>query len=121
MNGVWPAAENKGVWVAKWAVPIFFKCPVCRGSNYFEVDVDVASSRAANSVVGMVQVATNNMVIDMAVVLEGHNEEELPEALLGTVRFSHLDMKVRSLEFECLKRVYPAPVLPCEKRLNHSK
>ena len=68
---------------------------LCRGSNYFEVDVDVGSSRAANSVVGMVQGATNHMIIDMAVVLEGHNEEELPEAVLGTVRFSHLDMKVR--------------------------
>ena len=76
---------------------------LCRGSNYFEVDVDVASSRAANSVVGMVQGATNNMIIDMAIVLEGHNEEELPEALLGTVRFSHLDMKVRS----CLTSISP--------------
>ena len=58
------------------------------------MDVDVGSSRAANSVVGMVQGATNHMIIDMAVVLEGHKEEELPEALLGTVRFSNLDMKV---------------------------
>ena len=54
----------------------------------------MASSRAANSVVGMVQGATNHMVIDMAIVLEGHSEEELPEALLGAVRFSNLDMKV---------------------------
>lgn len=57
--------------------------------------MDVGSSRAANSVVGIVHGATNHMVIDMAIVLEGHSEEELPEALLGTVRFSHLDMKVR--------------------------
>ena len=38
----------------------------CRGSNYLEVDVDVGSSRAANSVVGMVQGATSNMIIDLA-------------------------------------------------------
>ena len=65
----------------------------CRGANYFEVDVDVGSSRAANTVVGMVQGATTSMIIDMAVVLEGHSDEELPECLLGTVRFQHLNMK----------------------------
>lgn len=41
-----------------------------RGPNYFEVDVDVTSSRAANSITGMVQGATSNMIIDLGIVLE---------------------------------------------------
>lgn len=69
----------------------------CRGTNYFEVDVDISSSRAANSVVGMVQGATNSLVIDMGIVLEGHTEEELPECLLGTVRLQNLDMQASGL------------------------
>ena len=64
-----------------------------RGPGYFEVDVDVGSSRAAATAVGLVSGATTSLVIDMAILLEGRSAEELPEQLLGTVRFSHLDMK----------------------------
>ncbi len=66
---------------------------VNRGPGYFEVDVDVGSSRAAATAVGLVSGATTSLVIDMAILLEGRTAEELPEQLLGTVRFSHLDMK----------------------------
>ena len=43
--------------------------------NVFEVDVDVGSSRAANTVVGMVAPATMSLVISMGVALEGHSEQ----------------------------------------------
>jgi Protein ENHANCED DISEASE RESISTANCE 2, C-terminal len=43
-----------------------------RGPRYFEVDIDVGSSSTANHVVGMVQGALKGLVIDMAVLLEGH-------------------------------------------------
>ena len=46
----------------------------CRGSNYFEVDVDVGSSKVATSVCGMVQGALLNLTLDMAITLEGHSE-----------------------------------------------
>ena len=65
----------------------------CRGPGHFEVDVDVGSSRAAASVVGLVSPVTTGQVIDMAIVLEGRDEQELPEQLLGTVRFTKVDMK----------------------------
>ena len=65
----------------------------CRGPGHFEVDVDVGSSRAAASVVGLVSPVTTGQVIDMAIVLEGREEQELPEQLLGTVRFTKVDMK----------------------------
>ncbi len=41
----------------------------------FEVDVDVGSSRAANTVVGLVAPATKSLVITLGIALEGHSEE----------------------------------------------
>jgi hypothetical protein len=35
---------------------------MCRGPNYFEVDVDIASSRAAGHVVGLVKPVTTSLV-----------------------------------------------------------
>jgi len=43
-----------------------------RGPRYIEVDVDVGSSRSAAHVVGLVQGALRSLVIDIAVLLEGH-------------------------------------------------
>ena len=63
-----------------------------RGPNYVEVDVDVASSSVAATVVGLVMGATKSVVVDMGIVLEGHAGDELPEALLGTVRLARVDM-----------------------------
>ena len=59
-----------------------------RGPRYAEVDIDVGSSSVAAAVVGLVQGATRSLVVDIGIVLEGHTREELPEALLGTVRVS---------------------------------
>lgn len=44
-----------------------------RGDNYIEVDVDVGSSRTAANVVGTVQGSLKSLVIDLAVLLEGHS------------------------------------------------
>lgn len=60
--------------------------------RYIEVDVNVATNPAVSYVVSMVQGATKSMVIDHAYLLEGHFSHELPEALVGAVRFKHLDM-----------------------------
>ena len=43
-----------------------------RGPTYFEVDIDVGSSKSAASVVGLVQGALKGLVIDMAITMEGH-------------------------------------------------
>jgi hypothetical protein len=90
----------KGSWVIKQSVgntPVLLGKKLTtkyfRGPSYFEVDVDVGSSRAAASVVGLVSGATTSLCIDMAILLEGHTEEELPERLLGTVRFDQIDLK----------------------------
>lgn len=49
-------------------------CTDDRGPNYFEVDIDVGSSKSAASVVGLVQGALKGLVIDMAITMEGHTK-----------------------------------------------
>ena len=63
-----------------------------QGPGYFEVDIDVASSRAAYAVVQLVSGATRSLKVDMAILFEGKRTEELPEQLLGTVRLDHVDL-----------------------------
>ena len=55
-------------------------CPMPRrrGPRYIEVDVDVGSSKTAANVVGLVQGALKSLVIDIAVLLEGHSTVRLP-------------------------------------------
>ena len=79
--------------------------------GYFEIDIDVASSRAASTVIGIVRGATRSLTVDLAVLIQGFSlflsqmcdvtwrrrtgdsEEELPESLIGTVRLDHVDME----------------------------
>lgn len=62
-----------------------------RGKNYLEVDIDVGSSTVARGVVNLVLGYLNNLVIEMAFLIQGNTAEELPEFLLGTCRLNHLD------------------------------
>ncbi|XP_038885656.1 protein ENHANCED DISEASE RESISTANCE 2-like [Benincasa hispida] len=63
-----------------------------RGKNYLEVEIDVGSSTVARGVVSLVLGYLNNLVIEMAFVIQGNTQEELPEVLLGTCRLNHLDV-----------------------------
>ena len=69
--------------------------------------MDVGSSRAAASVVGLVSPVTTSLIIDMAIVLEGREDQELPEQLLGTVRFAQVDMKSAAWLDTNTGKVYP--------------
>lgn len=76
------------------------------GDGYFEVDIDVASSRTASAVISLVQGATRSLTVDLAVLIQGtlpqgssifipfsgDYDDELPESLIGTVRLDHVDM-----------------------------
>ncbi|KAL3141693.1 hypothetical protein ABBQ32_004380 [Trebouxia sp. C0010 RCD-2024] len=104
----------KGSWVIKQAVgntPVLLGKKLTtryyRGPGHFEVDVDVGSSRAAASVVGLVSPVTTGQVIDMAIVLEGREEHELPEHLLGTVRFTKVDMKSAAYLDTATGKIHP--------------
>eukprot|EP00192_Tetraselmis_astigmatica_P006536 CAMPEP_0117667932 /NCGR_PEP_ID=MMETSP0804-20121206/11248_1 /TAXON_ID=1074897 /ORGANISM="Tetraselmis astigmatica, Strain CCMP880" /LENGTH=739 /DNA_ID=CAMNT_0005475727 /DNA_START=604 /DNA_END=2823 /DNA_ORIENTATION=- len=90
----------EGSWVIKQSVgatPVLLgnklRQAYHRGPNYFEVDIDIGSSRAARSVVGLVAGTTKTVVVDMGILMEGHRDDELPERLLGTVQLDRIDME----------------------------
>lgn len=63
------------------------------GVGYFELDINISSSKTASAVLGIVQGATRKLTVDLAVLIQGDEEEELPESLLGTVRLDHVDLE----------------------------
>eukprot|EP00123_Amoebidium_parasiticum_P007176 comp17938_c1_seq1/m.18241 comp17938_c1_seq1/g.18241 ORF comp17938_c1_seq1/g.18241 comp17938_c1_seq1/m.18241 type:complete len:322 (-) comp17938_c1_seq1:34-999(-) len=63
-----------------------------RGANFFEVDVDVDSDPTARNVTGLVVGATKTLALDIAFLVESQSEAKLPEVVLGTVRFDHIDL-----------------------------
>ncbi|KAH9768359.1 DUF1336 domain-containing protein [Citrus sinensis] len=73
-----------------------------RGRNYLEIQIDVGSSTVATGVASLVLGYLNNLVIEMAFLIQGETEEELPEFLLGTCRLNHLDVS-KSVVIQCFK------------------
>ncbi|KAK9818359.1 hypothetical protein WJX72_011272 [[Myrmecia] bisecta] len=113
---------EKGSWVVKHAVgqntPVLLGQKLVtkyfRGPRYIEVDVDVGSSTTASSVVGMVQGALKSLVIDLAVLLQGRAEDELPEALLGSVRLAHLDLAAAPYLDTKTAKIVPREQMPAK-------
>eukprot|EP00658_Telonema_sp_P-2_P035441 TRINITY_DN25775_c0_g2_i1.p2 TRINITY_DN25775_c0_g2~~TRINITY_DN25775_c0_g2_i1.p2 ORF type:complete len:171 (+),score=38.03 TRINITY_DN25775_c0_g2_i1:902-1414(+) len=62
------------------------------GDQYTEIDVDVCSSAVAARIMNMCKGAATSLVIDMAFVMEGKKEDELPERVLGAVRIHNCDL-----------------------------
>lgn len=89
---------SKGSWIVKQSVGKkaclvgqALEMNYFRGKNYLELDIDVGSSTVARGVVSLVLGYLNHLVIEMAFVIQGNTEEELPEVLLGTCRLNNLD------------------------------
>ncbi|KAH6804025.1 Pleckstrin homology and lipid-binding START domains-containing protein [Perilla frutescens var. frutescens] len=89
---------SKGSWIVKQSVGRkaclvgqALQMNYFRGKNYLELGVDIGSSTVARGVVGLVLGYLNNLVIEMAFLIQGNTPEELPEILLGTCRLNHLD------------------------------
>ncbi|KAL3523463.1 hypothetical protein ACH5RR_016297 [Cinchona calisaya] len=89
---------SKGSWIVKQSVGKkacligqALEVHYFRGKNYLELGVDVGSSTVARGVVSLVLGYLNNLVIEMAFLIQGNTQEELPEFLLGTCRLNHLD------------------------------
>uniref|UniRef100_A0A2C9V3D3 PH domain-containing protein n=1 Tax=Manihot esculenta TaxID=3983 RepID=A0A2C9V3D3_MANES len=89
---------SKGSWIVKQSVGKkaclvgqALEVHYFRGKNYLELEVDVGSSTVARGVVSLVLGYLTNLVIEMAFLIQGETEEELPEILLGTCRLNHLD------------------------------
>nr|AAD20693.1 unknown protein [Arabidopsis thaliana] len=89
---------SKGSWIVKQSVGKkacligqALEINYFRGKNYIELGVDIGSSTVARGVVSLVLGYLNKLVIEMAFLIQANTEEELPEYLLGTCRFNHLD------------------------------
>nr|GMD28422.1 protein ENHANCED DISEASE RESISTANCE 2-like isoform X1 [Ipomoea batatas] len=89
---------SKGSWIVKQSVGKkaclvgqALEINYFRGRNYLELGVDIGSSTVARGVVSLVLGYLNNLVIEMAFLVQANTPEELPEYLLGTCRLNHLD------------------------------
>ncbi|OMO98724.1 hypothetical protein CCACVL1_04086 [Corchorus capsularis] len=90
---------SKGSWIVKQSVGKkacllgqALEAHYFRGKNYLEVEIDVGSSTVARGVANLVLGYLNNLVVEMAFIIQGNTQEELPESLLGTCRLNHLDV-----------------------------
>ncbi|KAI4384405.1 hypothetical protein MLD38_002569 [Melastoma candidum] len=89
---------SKGSWIVKQSVGKkaclvgqALEMNYFRGKNYLEIGIDVGSSAVARGVVSLVLGYLNNLVVEMAFVIQGNTPEELPEFVLGTCRLNHMD------------------------------
>ncbi|KAI3811279.1 hypothetical protein L1987_21000 [Smallanthus sonchifolius] len=85
----------QGYWMVKRAVGtkacLLGKAVTChylRQDNFLEIDVDIGSSSVARSIIGLVLGYVTSLVVDLAILIEGREEKELPEYILGTVRLN---------------------------------
>ncbi|KAL6659010.1 hypothetical protein ACP70R_003050 [Stipagrostis hirtigluma subsp. patula] len=89
----------KGPWIVRTAVGEqaicilgrALSCKFVQGSNFIEVDVDIGSSIVANAIVHLAFGYVTTLTVDLAFLIESQTESELPERLLGAVRFSELN------------------------------
>jgi len=78
---------EKPTLLANKLVPVF-----SRGPNYIEVEIDIASSKIANMVAGLILPKLTSCVVSHAFILQGESPEELPERVMGVCRTQTTDM-----------------------------
>lgn len=89
----------KGPWIVKKAVGEQAICIIGRAltckyvvsDNFIEVDVDIGSSMVASAIVHLAFGYITTLTVDLAFLIESQTQLELPERILGAVRFSELD------------------------------
>ncbi|KAJ0235803.1 ENHANCED DISEASE RESISTANCE protein [Hirschfeldia incana] len=89
----------QGYWMVKRAVGTkacllgkAVTCKYLRKDNFLEIDVDIGSSAVARSVIGLVLGYVTSLIVDLAILIEGKEETELPEYILGTVRLNRIEL-----------------------------
>jgi len=78
----------------------FVLSPFPPRSGYIEIDVDIGSSSIARSMTGMLLRAFDNIACDLGFTLQGQNDGELPERMLGCMRLSKANIDAASLEVD---------------------
>ncbi|KFK23464.1 hypothetical protein AALP_AAs58859U000200 [Arabis alpina] len=90
----------KGPWVVKAVAGNFgaflvgktVKCSYHKGSNYFEIDVDLGSSAFMAAAVRFSLGYIASLTVDVGCVVEAQTEDELPEKLIGAVRIYQMEL-----------------------------
>ncbi|XVF89446.1 hypothetical protein PTKIN_Ptkin19aG0131000 [Pterospermum kingtungense] len=90
----------RGPWAVKKTVGNYAACLLGkaltlnyhRGSNYLEIDVDIASSAIASAILNLALGSVTSITIDMGFLVESQTESELPEKLIGAVRVCQMEM-----------------------------
>ncbi|KAH3745910.1 lipid binding protein [Pelomyxa schiedti] len=89
-----------GPWLAKKAVgnkPALvgtkLSCKYFRGPKYFEICMDVGSTSVGTAIISVINKYVKSLVVDIAFLLEGKSEAQLPEQLLAGIRLFHCDLE----------------------------
>ncbi|GMF11266.1 unnamed protein product [Phytophthora lilii] len=91
-DGPWLVRKSVGakpLIIARALETTFYQTPA-----YLEVVVDICSDRIAKHVTALCRSHSTRLVVDVGYVIEGRDEAELPEALLGCIQYSHLDLSI---------------------------
>ncbi|XP_047334737.1 protein ENHANCED DISEASE RESISTANCE 2-like [Impatiens glandulifera] len=89
----------KGPWIVKRAVGErgicvigrALVCKYCVTNNFLQVDIDIGSSMVAKAIVHLAFGYITTLTVDLAFLIESQTDSELPERILGAVRFSELN------------------------------
>jgi len=72
-----------------------------RNERFFEMVVDISSSKVAQKIVKLALGYAKSLVVDMMFLVEGTDSRMLPEQILAGVRVSHLDFKDKDGQRRC--------------------
>ena len=96
-----------GPWVVKAAVPakpaLLGKKVVARyfgGDNYMETDVHVGSSLMAAQITSLCRGFVKQFGADLAIVIQGEDESELPEKVVGCLHIHKINLDLRRKLYE---------------------
>lgn len=90
----------------------YYKGLTRRGCRYIEADVDITSNAVANNITKMVVNAITSLIVDLAPLVEGRSRDHLPERLIGSVRYQHLNIKTAAVWDEVERKVVEHKDLP---------
>ncbi|EGD73130.1 hypothetical protein PTSG_04843 [Salpingoeca rosetta] len=63
-----------------------------RGDNWFEIDIDVSKAGKAKFITSLALPIAKSIVVDLGFLIEGQSPEELPEQIMGAIRFNKMDL-----------------------------
>jgi hypothetical protein len=64
-----------------------------RGTGLLEVTINIGSSVIARNVQRLVTSSLKSLILDIGFTIEGHDDSELPERLIGGCRLKHINIE----------------------------